>query len=118
MEKREEVRLESADQTDQPLKTAQSSDFPADNAEGLDLRCVALSALVRAILGKILASEIETLRANAGMHRVALRFHRALAPRFPYAIYDRVIADEAAVFRGLDCRRDLGSTRSAPRPKR
>ncbi len=53
-----------------------------------------------------LFSEIDSLALFAGIHRVQFGFHRLLAKRFPFAIYYRVIDDEAVVFRVLDCRRD------------
>ena len=34
------------------------------------------------------------------------KFHRALASRFPYAIYYKILEGEVVVFRVLDCRRD------------
>jgi hypothetical protein len=34
------------------------------------------------------------------------KFHRALASRFPYAIYYKITKDEAIIYRILDCRRD------------
>lgn len=51
-------------------------------------------------------SEIDSLVLYAGIHRVRFGFHRMLARRFPYAIYYRIIKDEAVVFRVLDCRSD------------
>jgi len=39
----------------------------------------------------------------AGIPKIHLGHHRLLARRFPFAIYYRVIADEAVVFRVLDC---------------
>lgn len=50
--------------------------------------------------------EIDLLAQSGGIHRQQFGFHRALARRFPYAIYYRLIAGEVAVFRVLDCRRD------------
>lgn len=52
-----------------------------------------------------LFSEIDSLVLYAGIHSVHFGFHRLLAKRFPFAIYYRVIAGEAVVFRVLDCRR-------------
>jgi hypothetical protein len=60
-----------------------------------------------------LFSEIDSLVLYAGIHPIRFGFHRLLAKRFPYAIYYRVIADEAVVFRVLDCRRDPKWIRSA-----
>ena len=53
-----------------------------------------------------LFSDIDTLAHVAGVHRVQFGFHRMLAKRIPYAVYYRVIAGEAVVFRVFDCRRD------------
>jgi len=53
-----------------------------------------------------LFAEIDSLAVYAGIHPIRFGFHRLLARRFPHAIYYRVVADEAVVFRVLDCRRD------------
>jgi hypothetical protein len=53
-----------------------------------------------------LFAEIDSLVLYAGVHPIRFGFHRLLARRFPYAVYYRVIAGEAVVFRVLDCRRD------------
>ena len=53
-----------------------------------------------------LFSEIDSLVLFAGVHRLHFGFHRLLAKRFPYAVYYRIEAGEAVVFRVLDCRRD------------
>lgn len=53
-----------------------------------------------------LFSEIDSLVLYAGIHHVQFGFHRLLAKRFPFAVYYRVIAGEAVVFRVLDCRRN------------
>ena len=53
-----------------------------------------------------LFSEIDSLVLDAGIHPLRFGFHRLLAKRFPYAVYYRIIAGEAVVFRVLDCRRD------------
>jgi hypothetical protein len=60
-----------------------------------------------------LFSEIDSLVLYAGIHHVQFGFHRLLAKRFPFAVYYRVMSDEAVVFRVLDCRRDPGSIRKA-----
>src|SRR5260221_9316721 len=52
-----------------------------------------------------LFSEIGSLVLYAGIHRVHFGYHRLLARRFPYAVYYRILAGEAVVFRVLDCRR-------------
>ena len=51
-------------------------------------------------------ADIDSLALYAGIHSTTFGFHRLLAKRFPYAIYYRVIGNEAVVFRVLDCRRD------------
>jgi len=53
-----------------------------------------------------LFSEIDSLVLYAGIHRVQFGFHRLLTKRFPFAVYYKVIADEAVVFRVLDGRRN------------
>ncbi len=53
-----------------------------------------------------LFSEIDSLVLYAGIHPIRFGFHRLLAKRFPYAVYYRIIAGEAVVFRVHDCRRD------------
>ena len=58
-------------------------------------------------------SEIDSLVLHAGIHRVCFGFHRLLAKRFPFAIYYRVAAGEAVVFRVLDCRQDPNWIRTA-----
>ncbi len=60
-----------------------------------------------------LFSEIDSLALYAGIHRVHFGYHRMLARRFPFAVYYRVIADEAVVFRVLDCRRNPNWIRRA-----
>ena len=53
-----------------------------------------------------LFTEVDSLVLYAGIHRVQFGFHRLLAKRFPYAIYYKVVENEALVYRVLDCRRD------------
>jgi plasmid stabilization system protein ParE len=53
-----------------------------------------------------LFTEIDSLALFAGIHSVHFGFHRLLARRFPFAVYYRIIDNEAVVFRVLDCRRD------------
>jgi plasmid stabilization system protein ParE len=53
-----------------------------------------------------LFTEVDSLVAHAGIHRTHFGYHRLLAKHFPYAIYYRVIQNEAVVYRVLDCRRD------------
>lgn len=60
-----------------------------------------------------LFAEIDSLVLYAGIHRVQLGYHRLLARRFPYAIYYRILKDEAVVFRVLDCRRKPKRIRKA-----
>lgn len=56
-------------------------------------------------------AEIDSLVLYAGVHPIRFGFHRLLIRRFPYAVYYRVIGEEAVVFRVLDCRRDPEWTR-------
>jgi plasmid stabilization system protein ParE len=51
-------------------------------------------------------SEIDSLVLYGGVHSLHFGFHRLLAKRFPYAVYYRVMGDEAVVYRVLDCRRE------------
>ncbi len=60
-----------------------------------------------------LFSEIDSLVLYAGIHRVHFGFHRLLAKRFPFAVYYRLVAGEAVVFRVLDCRRNPNWIRKA-----
>lgn len=53
-----------------------------------------------------LYSDIDSLAYFAGMHRIVLGYHRLLSKRFPFAIYYRVVNEEAIVFAVLDCRRN------------
>lgn len=53
-----------------------------------------------------LFAEIDSLALYGGIHAVHFGFHRLLAKRFPYAVYYRIIAGKAVVFRVLDCRRN------------
>jgi hypothetical protein len=53
-----------------------------------------------------LFSDIESLAPKAGIHPLHYGFHRALATRFPYAIYYKVVDTDVLVYRILDCRRD------------
>lgn len=50
-----------------------------------------------------LFADIDSLCLYAGIHRVVFGSHRALASKFPYAIYYRVEADVVRV--RIDCRR-------------
>ena len=60
-----------------------------------------------------LFSEIDSLMLYGGIHRRQFGHHRLLAKRFPYAVYYRIIAEEAVVFRVFDCRRDSRWIRKA-----
>ena len=53
-----------------------------------------------------LFSDIESIAPKAGIYTLHFGFHRALAARFPYAIYYRILDEEAVIYRILDCRRD------------
>ena len=57
-----------------------------------------------------LTADIDSLALYAGIHvKLPERFHRALAKRFPFAIYYEINGDEATVAAVLDCRRDPAS---------
>jgi plasmid stabilization system protein ParE len=71
------------------------------------------SSAVGAYFFDSLFSEIDSLVLYAGIHGIHLGHHRLLARRFPFAIYYKVIADEAVVSRVLDCRRDPSWIRKA-----
>lgn len=58
-----------------------------------------------------LFSQIDSLVFHAGIHSVHFGFYRALAKRFPYAVYYKIIDDEAVVFRVLDCRSEPSKLR-------
>ncbi len=63
-----------------------------------------------------LFSDIDSLAFHAGIHRKAFGFHRLLSHRFPWAIYYRLVGEDAVVvFRVLDCRQDPAKTVSALR---
>ena len=52
-----------------------------------------------------LFSEIDSLVLYAGIHRKVFGFHRALARRFPYAVYYRIEEEDVVlVWRVLDLR--------------
>ena len=53
-----------------------------------------------------LFSDIDSLTLYGGIHRRAADYFVMLAKRFPYAIYYKMEADVAIVWRVLDCRRD------------
>jgi len=57
-----------------------------------------------------LTADIDSLALYAGIHtKPHGRFHRALAKRFPFAIYYEITGDEATVVAVLDCRRNPAS---------
>jgi plasmid stabilization system protein ParE len=47
---------------------------------------------------------IERLRETAGIHSVEHGFHRALADRFPFMIYDSLDSELVTIVAVLDCR--------------
>lgn len=53
-----------------------------------------------------LFSDIDSLALYAGIHRKTSGYFVMLAKRFPHAIYYKVAAEIAIVWRVLDCRRD------------
>lgn len=58
-----------------------------------------------------LFAEIDSLAVYAGIHTIHFGFYRHLAKRFPYAIYYKIIKDEAIVFRVFDCRSEPNKLR-------
>ena len=61
-----------------------------------------------------LFSEIDSLVLYAGIHRKVFGFHRALAKRFPYAVYYRIEEQGIVlVWRVLDLRQAPGRIRRA-----
>lgn len=57
-----------------------------------------------------LSADIDALVLYAGIYAKPVgRFHRALAKRFPFAIYYEVTADTAVIVAALDCRRNPAS---------
>lgn len=59
-----------------------------------------------------LLPDIDSLADSAGIHPVYFdKYHRALAKRFPFAIYYRVEDNLAVVYAILDCRRNPTWTR-------
>jgi plasmid stabilization system protein ParE len=53
-----------------------------------------------------LFSDIDSLALYSGIHRTTGGYFVMLAKRFPHAIYYKMEADVAVVWRVLDCRRD------------
>lgn len=56
-------------------------------------------------------ADIESLNFYGGVHELAFGYHRALARRFPFAIYYRVDEELVTVVAVLDCRRNPSWTR-------
>lgn len=53
-----------------------------------------------------LFADIDALQIYGGIHATEFGYHRALAKRFPFAVYYRVENDVVRVRAVLDCRRD------------
>jgi hypothetical protein len=53
-----------------------------------------------------LFSDIDSLRNSSGIHPSVFSHHRALAKRFPFAIYYSVTGEWVRVHAVLDCRRN------------
>ena len=60
-----------------------------------------------------LFSDIDSLALYAGIHPMALGYHRLLSKRFPYAVYYTHDGEVAVVWRVLDLRRHPDSIRKA-----
>ena len=58
-----------------------------------------------------LFSDIDSLRNSAGIHPLVFSHHRALARRFPFAIYYSVKEEFVRVHAVMDCRRKPSSIR-------
>jgi len=50
--------------------------------------------------------DIDSLAHFGGIHQLVFGYHHQLSKRFPFAIYYRIIDNEAVVFAILDCRRN------------
>lgn len=59
-----------------------------------------------------LASDIDSLKLNAGIHEQYRGFYRVLSKRFPFAVYYRVEGDWAEIYAVLDCRQDPATINS------
>lgn len=58
-------------------------------------------------------ADIDSLILYAGVHAKPLgRFHRALAKRFPFAIYYEVAGQVVTVVAVLDCRQNPGTVKA------
>jgi plasmid stabilization system protein ParE len=55
---------------------------------------------------RCLFSDIDAIVHHAGVHRKIHGHHRAIARRFPYAIYYTIERDTILIRRVLDCRRN------------
>ena len=52
-------------------------------------------------------ADLQALEETAGVHRIVYKnYHRALATRFPFALYYSVLEQTALVRAIVDCRRD------------
>ena len=80
-------------------------DAEADLAEGREFYELQQSG-IGDYFSTSLTSDLESLRLYAGTHSQVFGFHRALARRFPFGIYDLIEDDVAHVFAVLDLRRD------------
>ncbi len=54
--------------------------------------------------------DIDFLAHHAGSHRKIFGYHRLLAKRFPFAIYNKNEGDVCMVWRVLDCRQNPAKT--------
>ena len=54
-----------------------------------------------------LFSDIDSLQLYAGIHPIYFNvYYRMLSKRFPFAIYYKLVDDEALIYAVLDCRRN------------
>ena len=52
-------------------------------------------------------ADLQALEETAGVHRIVYKnYHRALATRFPFALYYYILEQTALVRAIVDCRRD------------
>jgi plasmid stabilization system protein ParE len=63
-----------------------------------------------------LSSDIDGLLLHGGTHEKRHGYHRALAKRFPYAIYYQCDGDTIRVHAVLDCRQSPARSRSRLNP--
>ena len=60
-----------------------------------------------AYFGNSIYADLQALEETAGVHRIVYKnYHRALATRFPFALYYSVLEQTALVRAIVDCRRD------------